>query len=49
MQSMAIPSLGGMAVQLITLFVAPCLYSLVKERQLARNVRRPPSDAGQAN
>lgn len=33
MQPMAIPSVGGMAVQLITLFVAPCLYCLVKEWQ----------------
>lgn len=31
MQPMAIPSVQGMAVQLITLFVAPCLYCLVKE------------------
>ncbi|MFO1045835.1 MAG: efflux RND transporter permease subunit [Planctomycetaceae bacterium] len=33
MQPMAIPSVGGMAVQLITLFVAPCLYCVVKEWQ----------------
>jgi len=33
MQPMAIPSVGGMAVQLITLFVAPCLYCSVKEWQ----------------
>ncbi len=31
MQPMAIPSVGGMAVALITLFVIPCLYCLVKE------------------
>ena len=29
MQPMAIPSVGGMAVQLITMFVAPCLYCWV--------------------
>jgi Cu(I)/Ag(I) efflux system membrane protein CusA/SilA len=33
MQPMAIPSVGGMAVNLITLFIAPCLYCLVKEWQ----------------
>ena len=36
MQPMAIPSLGGMSVQLITIFVAPCLYCLVKEWQFKR-------------
>jgi Cu(I)/Ag(I) efflux system membrane protein CusA/SilA len=39
MQPMAIPSVGGMAVQLITLFVAPCLYCMVKEWQF-RILRR---------
>ncbi|MBX9790596.1 MAG: efflux RND transporter permease subunit [Pirellulales bacterium] len=34
MQPMAIPSVGGMAVQLITLFVAPCIYCLVQEWKL---------------
>lgn len=38
MQPMAIPSVGGMAVQLITLFVAPCLYCLVKEWQFKRRI-----------
>jgi copper/silver efflux system protein len=41
MQPMAIPSVGGMAVQLITMFVAPCLYCLVKEWQFKRAARRP--------
>jgi Cu(I)/Ag(I) efflux system membrane protein CusA/SilA len=40
MQPMAIPSVGGMAVQLITLFVAPCHYCLVKEWQYKRQSRR---------
>ena len=31
MQPMAIPSVGGMSVALITLFVIPCCYCLVKE------------------
>ena len=39
MQPMALPSVGGMAVQLITLFVAPCLYCAVMERRLARSAR----------
>jgi len=34
MQPMAIPSVGGMAVALITLFVVPCCYCLVKEWQV---------------
>ncbi len=36
MQPMAIPSIGGMAVALITLFVIPCCYCLVKEWQFKR-------------
>jgi Cu(I)/Ag(I) efflux system membrane protein CusA/SilA len=39
MQPMAIPSIGGMAVQLITMFVAPCLYCAVKERQVPTEVQ----------
>ncbi len=39
MQPMAIPSVGGMAVQLITLFIAPCIYSLVMEWQLERRLK----------
>ncbi|GIX05104.1 MAG: hypothetical protein KatS3mg114_0973 [Planctomycetaceae bacterium] len=31
MQPMAIPSVGGMGVQLITFLVAPCIYCLVQE------------------
>jgi copper/silver efflux system protein len=40
MQPMAIPSVGGMAVQLITLFIAPCLYCLVQEMGFNRRLRR---------
>ncbi len=39
MQPMAIPMVGGMAVQLITFLLAPCLYCLVKEWQLKRRLR----------
>ena len=35
MQPMAIPSVGGMAVSLITLFITPCVYCLVEEWKLA--------------
>lgn len=38
MQPMAIPSVGGMSVQLITFLLAPCLYCLVKEWQFKRNL-----------
>jgi Cu(I)/Ag(I) efflux system membrane protein CusA/SilA len=44
MQPMAIPSVGGMAVQIITMFVAPCLYCIVKEWQFKRG--RLDVDAG---
>jgi Cu(I)/Ag(I) efflux system membrane protein CusA/SilA len=39
MQPMAIPSVGGMAVQLITLFVTPCVYCLVEEWKFKRRAR----------
>ncbi len=44
MQPMAIPSVGGMAVQLITFLLAPCLYCLVKERQFRRQLPTPSAD-----
>lgn len=43
MQPMAIPSVGGMSVQLITFLLAPCLYCLVKEWQFNRNLLDPPT------
>jgi Cu(I)/Ag(I) efflux system membrane protein CusA/SilA len=39
MQPMAIPSVGGMAINLITLFIAPCVYCLVQELKF-RNVNK---------
>jgi Cu(I)/Ag(I) efflux system membrane protein CusA/SilA len=45
MQPMAIPSVGGMGVQLITFLVAPCIYCLIKEWQF----RRVCSSAPQSN
>jgi Cu(I)/Ag(I) efflux system membrane protein CusA/SilA len=40
MQPMAIPSIGGMSIQLITLFIAPCLYCLVQESIFCHRMRR---------
>jgi Cu(I)/Ag(I) efflux system membrane protein CusA/SilA len=37
MQPMAIPSVGGMSLQLITLFIAPCLYCAVQEMRFRRS------------
>ncbi|HTN00563.1 MAG TPA: efflux RND transporter permease subunit, partial [Planctomycetaceae bacterium] len=37
MQPMAIPSVGGMGVQLVTFLIAPCIYCLVKEAQFRRD------------
>ncbi|HEX6987418.1 MAG TPA: efflux RND transporter permease subunit, partial [Planctomycetaceae bacterium] len=51
MQPMAVPSVGGMAVQVVAFLAAPCLYCLVQERKLRRTSRhgetgRPgPADA----
>jgi Cu(I)/Ag(I) efflux system membrane protein CusA/SilA len=36
MQPMAIPSVGGMTVQIITLFIAPCLFCLAMEWEFKR-------------
>ncbi len=40
MQPMAIPSVGGMAVNLITLFIAPCIYCWVQEARLRWRLSR---------
>lgn len=39
MQPMAIPSMGGMLVSAVTLFVVPCGYCWVEERRLRRAAR----------
>jgi Cu(I)/Ag(I) efflux system membrane protein CusA/SilA len=36
MAPMAVPALGGMTIEVITLFVVPALYGLVEERKLRR-------------
>lgn len=47
MQPMAIPSMGGMAVSAVTIFVVPALYCLVQEWVLRRRLRlSPPVDGG---
>ena len=35
---MALPLMGGMAIQLVTLFVVPVLYSWAEERRLRRGL-----------
>jgi copper/silver efflux system protein len=39
MQPMAIPSMGGMAISLITLFIVPCVFSAVEEWKWKRAMR----------
>lgn len=39
MVPMAIPSFGGMAIELITLFVIPVLYAMWQERKVLRELR----------
>ncbi len=39
MVPMALPSVGGMAIELVTLFVVPVLWCLVEERKLRRRLR----------
>ena len=36
MVPMALPSVGGMAIELVTLFVVPVLYAAIEERKFAR-------------
>jgi Cu(I)/Ag(I) efflux system membrane protein CusA/SilA len=45
MQPMAIPSVGGMAVSLITLFIVPCIYSWVEEMKVRRRLRHAEAEA----
>jgi Cu(I)/Ag(I) efflux system membrane protein CusA/SilA len=40
MQPMAVPSVGGMTVQLITLFIVPCLFCAIEEWKFTRATRR---------
>jgi copper/silver efflux system protein len=40
MQPMAIPSVGGMAIQVITLFIVPCIFCAVEEWKWIRAQRK---------
>jgi Cu(I)/Ag(I) efflux system membrane protein CusA/SilA len=40
MQPMAIPSVGGMAVSIITLFIVPCCFCAVEEWKWRRNLQQ---------
>jgi len=44
MMPMALPSVGGMAIELLTLFVVPVLYCAAEERRLAKRLRAADSD-----
>jgi hypothetical protein len=37
MVPMALPCVGGMAIELVTLFVVPVLYCALEERKLGRS------------
>jgi Cu(I)/Ag(I) efflux system membrane protein CusA/SilA len=39
MQPMAIPSVGGMAIELITMFITPCVFCWVEEWKLRRRLK----------
>lgn len=46
MQPMAIPSVGGMAISLITLFIVPTVYCLVEEEKLKRRLKLARKEEG---
>ncbi|PJZ69676.1 CusA/CzcA family heavy metal efflux RND transporter [Leptospira perolatii] len=46
MQPMAIPSVGGMTVSLITLFIAPCLFCAIEEWKLGNRPQQEIHTAG---
>ena len=48
MKPMAIPSVGGMAVSLITLFIVPCMFCAVEEWKWKRAQRTLPTASGAA-
>ncbi len=45
MVPMALPSVGGMAIELLTLFVVPVLYCALEERKLSRRAKVVPYSA----
>ena len=44
MMPMALPSVGGMAIELLTLFVVPVLYCAVEERRLSKRLHSAASE-----
>jgi copper/silver efflux system protein len=46
MQPMAIPSVGGMAIQLITLFIVPCMFCAVEELKFKRTQMKAQNTVG---
>ena len=40
MKPIALPSLGGMAVSVITMFIVPCLFSAIEEWKWKRGQRQ---------
>jgi len=47
MVPMAIPSFGGMLIEVVTMLVVPVLYCMIKEHQIKEVRNEPPSHAGQ--
>ena len=48
MQPMAIPSMGGMLMSAVTMFIVPCVYCWVEERNLRRRLaqlKQPPTES----
>ena len=39
MYPMALPALGGMSIEMVSLFIVPALYSAAEERRAARRFR----------
>lgn len=41
MKTIALPSLGGMSVSVVTMFIVPCLFSAIEEWKWKRGQRVP--------
>jgi Cu(I)/Ag(I) efflux system membrane protein CusA/SilA len=40
MVPMAIPSFGGMLIEVVTMLVVPVLYCMIKEQQVKRSLKQ---------
>jgi Cu(I)/Ag(I) efflux system membrane protein CusA/SilA len=47
MVPMALPSVGGMVIELLTLFVVPVLYCALEEQRLKRRLSHSNSNSGE--